>query len=217
MLGQVLSSLDQTVISLAMPTVSTRLGGLNLYGWVFVAYMLTSTVSIPIYGKLADLFGRKQVYLAGGLIFLVGSLLCGLAWNMAALVGFRAIQGLGAGCLMPVAFTLIADLYPIQERGRFQAPFGAVLTLASICGPAVGGVMVQYWNWRWIFYMSLVIGMPALLVVGLALHEQRQRGWAWGQCIPPLARRCRVLWSRIGAGWRRRPRNFSDPSAGRWV
>ncbi|GMA60470.1 MFS transporter [Alicyclobacillus fastidiosus] len=151
LMALILSSLDQTVVSTAMPTIARDLGGLSLYGWVFSIYMLTTTTTMPIYGKLCDLFGRKKLFLTGLFIFLAGSVLCGLAKNMLLLVIFRGVQGLGAGSQMPVAFTIVADIYPREKRGKFQGLFWSIFALSSIVGPVVGGFIVQYWYWGRIF------------------------------------------------------------------
>ncbi|WP_134687550.1 MDR family MFS transporter [Brevibacillus migulae] len=171
LLGLVLSSLEQTVVSTAMPAIVKELGGLSLYSWVFTLYMLTSTVTMPIYGKLADLFGRKKVYLVGLSLFLGGSALCGFAGSMLELILYRGIQGLGAGALMPVAFTIIADLFPPEKRARFMGVFSAVFTLSSILGPTVGGFLVEYGDWSFIFFLNLPIGIPAFFLIAYALQE----------------------------------------------
>lgn len=174
LMGLILSSLDQTIVATAMPSVSKELGGLSLYSWVFAIYMVTSTTSMPIYGKMADLFGRKKMYLIGLFLFLAGSTLCGLAENMLQLIVFRGIQGLGAGALMPIAFTIVADLYPPKQLGKFQGLFGAVFAISSILGPTLGGVIVEYWSWGWIFMINLFIGIPAWLILATSLHESKR-------------------------------------------
>ncbi|WP_258881290.1 MDR family MFS transporter [Paenibacillus sp. sptzw28] len=183
LMGLVLSSIDQTIVSTAMPTVINKLNGLNLYSWVFTVYMLASTTTMPIYGKMADLFGRRRIYMTGLTLFLIGSALCGFAGNMTELIVFRGIQGLGAGALMPVAFAIVADIYPPGKIGKFQGLFGAVFAISSICGPTVGGFVVEYLNWGWIFFINLPIGIPALFIVGMALkesksHEKRIIDWS---------------------------------------
>ncbi|GGG67328.1 MDR family MFS transporter [Paenibacillus radicis (ex Gao et al. 2016)] len=173
LLGLFLSSLDQTIVSTAMPTVINQLGGFSYYSWVFTVYMLASTTMMPIYGKLADLLGRKKVILTGLSLFLAGSALCGLAGNMSELILFRGIQGLGAGALMPIAMTIVADIYPPDKRGKFMGLLGAVVAISSVFGPAMGGVIVEHWNWGWIFYMNLPIGLVAFLLLALAMKESR--------------------------------------------
>ncbi|MED5020138.1 MDR family MFS transporter [Paenibacillus chibensis] len=175
LLGIFLSSLDQTIISTAMPTVIKELGGLSLYSWVFTVYMLASTSTMPIYGKLADLFGRKRMYLTGITLFLAGSVLCGFAGNITELIIFRGVQGLGAGALMPISMTIVADIYPPDKRGKFMGLFGVIFAVSSIIGPALGGLIVEQWNWGWIFYMNIPIGVPALLLIAIALKESKNK------------------------------------------
>lgn len=171
--GLILSSLDQTIVAAAMPTISRELGGLSLYSWVFSVYMLASTTAMPIYGKIADLFGRKRIFLIGLLLFLIGSLLCGLAGSMMELVAFRGVQGLGAGALMPIAFTIIADIYPPEQRVKFMGLFSTVFAAMTICGPAVGGLLVG-WNWSWIFLINIPFGGAAILILALSLEDKRE-------------------------------------------
>ncbi|MFC0330508.1 MDR family MFS transporter [Paenibacillus sepulcri] len=173
LLGLVLASLDQTIVSTAMPTIVKDLSGLHLYSWVFAIYMLASTTTIPIYGKLADLFGRKKVYMAGLLVFLAGSALCAMSGTMTELIIFRAVQGLGAGALMPIAFTIVGDLYPPERRGKFQGLFGGVFALTSTFGPTLGGIIVNYWHWGWIFLINLPIGIAAVLIILIAMKESK--------------------------------------------
>lgn len=173
LMGLVLSALDQTIVSTAMPTITKELGGLTLYSWVFAIYMLTSTTSMPIYGKMADLFGPKKMYLIGLFLFLMGSLLCGMADSMTGLIVARGVQGLGAGALMPVAFIIVGEVYPPEKRGKFQGLFGAVFALTSILGPSLGGILVEHLPWGWIFFINLPIGIAAFLILALAFRNQR--------------------------------------------
>lgn len=173
--GLILASLEQTIIAAAMPTVARQLGDFALYSWVFSSYMLASTTVMPIYGKLADVFGRKIMYLIGLLIFIAGSLLCGLAGSMAELIAFRAIQGVGAGALLPLSFTIVADLYPAEQRAKFMALFSASFAGASICGPALGGVLAER-DWSWIFFINVPIGLAAFFILAEALENKRRPG-----------------------------------------
>lgn len=173
LIGLILSSLDQTIIATAMPNIVRELDGLSLYSWVFTVYMLASTTTMPLYGKMADLFGRRTVYLIGLFLFLAGSVLCGFAATMMELIVFRGIQGLGAGALMPVAFTIIGDILPPERRGKFMGLFGAVFALSSILGPMLGGVIVEYWQWSWIFYLNIPIGVPVFIMIAAALKESK--------------------------------------------
>ncbi|MCZ8521938.1 MULTISPECIES: MDR family MFS transporter [Paenibacillus] len=175
LLGSVLASIDQTIVASAMPNVVKGWEGLSLYGWVFSAYMLASTVTMPIYGKLADLYGRKKTYAAGMLLFLAGSTLCGMAGNMPEFILYRALQGLGAGALLPVTFTMIADVFPPERRGTFMGWFGAVFAVSSTAGPALGGWLAEYGDWRWIFWINLPLGAAALLLIGGCLQENAAR------------------------------------------
>jgi EmrB/QacA subfamily drug resistance transporter len=163
MTGMLLAALDQTIVGTAMPTIVGRLGGIEHYAWVVTAYLLASTASTPLYGKVSDLIGRRPVLLFAISTFLVGSLLAGLSQNMLELIIFRGIQGLGAGGLMTLAFTIISDAVSPRDRGRYQGLFGAVFGLSSVAGPLVGGYFAEH-NWRWIFYINLPLGILALFL-----------------------------------------------------
>ena len=170
MLGMFLAALDQTIVSTALPTIVGDLGGLNHFSWVVTSYLLASTVSTPLYGKLGDMMGRKPVFLAAILIFLAGSVLAGLSQTMAQLIGFRALQGIGAGGLMVGAQAIIADIVPPRERGRYMGLIGSVFAVASIAGPLLGGFFVDNLSWRWVFYVNLPVGALAVVVVVTRLH-----------------------------------------------
>lgn len=160
-----LSSLDQTIVATAMPHIIVNLHGFEQYTWVTTGYLLASTVMVPIYGKLSDLFGRKPIFLIGVVIFLSGSALSGAAQSMTQLILFRGLQGLGAGALMPLAQTVVGDLFSPRERGKWQGLTGAIFGLASILGPTLGGWISDSLNWRWVFYVNLPIGIVAMLVL----------------------------------------------------
>ena len=170
MLGMFLAALDQTIVSTALPTIVGDLGGLNHLSWVVTSYLLATTASTPLYGKLGDMYGRKPVFLAAILIFLAGSMLSGLSHSMTELIGFRALQGMGAGGLMVGAQAIIADIVPPRERGRYMGLIGSVFAVASVAGPLLGGFLVESLSWRWVFYVNIPIGILAVLVVTFRLH-----------------------------------------------
>ncbi len=175
MLGMFLAALDQTIVATALPTIAGDLHGLNHLAWVVTAYLLTSTISTPLWGKLGDLYGRKKLFQAAIVIFLVGSALSGLSQDMAQLIGFRALQGIGAGGLMVGAQAIIGDLVSPRQRGRYMGYFGAVFGLSSVIGPLAGGFITQHLSWRWVFYINLPIGIVALAVIAVVLHLPRHR------------------------------------------
>ncbi len=179
MLGLFLAALDQTIVATALPTIVGEFGGLDHLSWVVTAYLLASTVTSPLYGKISDLYGRKVVFQTAIGLFLVGSILCGFSQNMAQLISFRAIQGLGAGGLIVMALTIVGDVVSPRERGRYQGYFGAVFGLASIAGPLLGGWFVDNFSWRWVFYINLPLGLVALFVTATVLnipfHRQDHR------------------------------------------
>lgn len=172
MLTMMLAAMDTTIVSTAIPQIVGDLGGFALFSWVFSVYLLAQTVTIPIYGKLADMFGRKSVLIIGTLIFLTGSVASALAWNMVALITFRGLQGLGAGSIMATVNTLAGDLYSVRERARVQGWLSSVWGVASIVGPTLGGAFAEYASWRWIFLINLPIGGLAVFLIAKFLHEK---------------------------------------------
>src|SRR5260370_38659901 len=164
-----LSSLDQTVVGTALPRIITDLNGANLYAWVVTVCLLTPTVTVPIYGKFSDVFGRKVMLMIGAALFLIGSWLSGPSQNMTELVLFRAIHGLGAGALFPIVIATIADLYSPRARGRFQGLFGAVFGLSFVVGPLIGGWITDNISWHWVFYVNVPFGIASLIVLSLPL------------------------------------------------
>jgi EmrB/QacA subfamily drug resistance transporter len=171
LLGMLLGALEATVVSTAMPTVVASLGGLEIYSWVFSAYLLTSTVTVPLWGKLSDLYGRRRFYVLCVGFFFAGSILCGVAQSMAQLVAFRAVQGMGAGGLFSLGMTIIAELYTPVERARIQGYFSSVWGVASIAGPFIGGFLTDQLNWRWVFYINVPFAFAAALVIWTQLDE----------------------------------------------
>ncbi|MEU7469344.1 MFS transporter [Streptomyces sp. NPDC044984] len=174
MLAMALAALDSTIVSTAVPQIVGDLGGFSYFSWLFSGYLLAVTVTLPVYGKLSDTFGRKPVLVAGAALFLLGSLLCAAAWNMAALIAFRVVQGLGGGALQGTVQTLAADLYPLQERPKIQARLSTVWALSAVAGPGIGGLLASYADWRWIFLVNLPVGTVALWLIVRHLHEPRR-------------------------------------------
>ncbi len=173
MTGMFIAALEATVVGTAMPTVIASLGGLNHYSWVFSAYLVTSTVTVPVWGKLSDLYGRRLLYQIGIAIFLLGTLLSGISTSMTQLIIFRAIQGLGAGALIPLGMTIIGDIFTVEERAKMQAYFSGVWGFSSVIGPIVGGFITDQISWRWVFFINLPIGIVAALIIGVALKEPK--------------------------------------------
>lgn len=170
LLGMLLAALDQTIVSTALPTIVSDLGGMDHLSWVVTAYMLAATAATPLWGKLGDQYGRKKLFLTAIVIFLVGSALCGMAQNMPQLIGFRALQGLGGGGLMVLSMAIVGDLVSPRERGKYQGLFGAVFGATSVLGPLLGGLFTEHLSWRWVFYVNLPIGVIALVVIATTLH-----------------------------------------------
>ncbi|MFD4541845.1 MDR family MFS transporter [Streptomyces bauhiniae] len=174
LLGLLLAALDQTIVSTALPTIVSDLGGLEHLSWVVTAYLLASTAATPLWGKLGDQYGRKRLFQLAIVIFLIGSALCGMAQNMPQLIGFRALQGLGGGGLMVLSMAIVGDIVPPRERGRYQGLFGAVFGATSVLGPLLGGLFTEQLSWRWVFYVNLPVGIVALVVIATALHIPRR-------------------------------------------
>ncbi|MDQ0189836.1 MDR family MFS transporter [Alicyclobacillus cycloheptanicus] len=170
-----LVAIDVTVVSTAMPHIVRDLKGLSLYSWVFAIYTLTTCITTPIYGKLSDLLGRRVIFTTGVILFVIGSMLSGASQTMQQLVWFRAFQGIGAGAVMPVTFTIIGDLFPGEQRARMQGLFSAVWGVAGLIGPLIGGLFVDYSSWRWIFYINVPIGIISIILVLSFLHEKFEK------------------------------------------
>ena len=207
MTGMLLAALDQTIVGTALPTIVGKLGGINHYSWVVTAYLLASTASTPLYGKVSDLYGRRPLLMFAIGTFLLGSLLAGLSQNMAELIAFRGIQGLGAGGLMTLAFTIVSDVVAPRDRPRYQGVFGAVFGLSSVAGPLVGGYFAQH-DWRWIFYLNVPLAIVAIFVcysvLRLVPHVKRDHTVDWlGAGLLVAAVICVLLALSFGgtAGW----------------
>jgi len=170
-----LAALEATAVGTAMPTVVADLGGMGRYSWVFSAYLLASTTTVPMYGKLADLFGRRRVFTMGVFLFLLGAALAGTSTSPGQLIAYRAVQGFGAGAVMPVSATLIADIYTIQERGKVQGLFSGVWAVSSIIGPTAGGLITDLLSWRWVFYINIPFGLASVVGLFLFYHEKVHR------------------------------------------
>jgi EmrB/QacA subfamily drug resistance transporter len=170
MTGLLLAALDQTIVSTALPTIVGEFGGINHLSWVVTAYLLASTASMPLWGKISDLYGRKRIYQTAIVLFLIASMLCGLAQSLWQLIAFRGLQGIGGGGLMSLTFTIVGDIVPPRERGRYTGYLTGTFALASVLGPLIGGVLTDHLSWRWVFYVNIPIGIVALFVTGVVLR-----------------------------------------------
>ncbi|MEU6236622.1 MDR family MFS transporter [Kitasatospora sp. NPDC047058] len=202
LLAMLLAALDQTIVSTALPTIVSDLGGLEHLSWVVTAYLLASTAATPLWGKLGDMYGRKRFFQASIVIFLLGSVLCGVAQNMGELIAFRALQGLGGGGLMVLSQAIVGDLVPPRDRGKYQGVFGAVFGVTSVLGPLLGGLFVDNLSWRWVFYVNLPIGVLALVVIAAVLHgaegKRRHRIDYPGTVLIAAVATCLVLMTSLG-------------------
>ena len=190
MLSTALVAIDATIIATAVPSIVRDIGGFAEFPWLFSIYLLAQAVSVPVYGKLSDLFGRKPVILWGIGLFLVGSIMCGAAWSVWVLIAFRVVQGLGAGAIMPTTITMVGDLYSVQERARVQGYIASVWGVASVVGPTLGGVFSEYVSWRWIFFVNIPLCLFAAAMIARRFHEKVDRGhpvidYRGAACWPP--------------------------------
>lgn len=198
-----LAAIEVTVISTAMPVITRDLGGLDLISWVFAIYLLTYAVMTPIFGKLADLYGRKKIFITGATLFLIGSALCGLSQSMEQLIMFRAIQGIGAGALMPMTFTIVGDVFSYEKRAKAQAIIGSIWGIAGIFGPLVGGFFVDFLTWHWIFYINIPFGLVAMYLIGKNLEEKiekRKRSIDYGGAITFIIGMSALLYALLSGG-----------------
>ncbi|MGD9485619.1 MDR family MFS transporter [Streptomyces sp. TRM70308] len=202
LMGMLLAALDQTIVATALPTIVSELGGMDHLSWVVTAYLLAATAATPLWGKLGDQYGRKKLFQSAITLFLIGSALCGAAQDMAQLIGFRALQGLGGGGLMVLSMAIVGDLVPPRERGRYQGLFGAVFGVTSVLGPLLGGLFVDHLTWRWVFYVNLPLGALALLVIAAVLHvpvgRERHRIDYLGTLLIASVATCVVLVTSLG-------------------
>ncbi|UTR09919.1 MFS transporter [Evansella sp. LMS18] len=198
-----LAAIEVTVISTAMPVITRDLGGLDLISWVFAIYLLSYAVMTPIFGKLADLFGRKKIFITGATLFLIGSVLCGMSQSMEQLIMFRAVQGIGAGALMPMSFTIVGDVFSYEQRARAQAIIGSIWGIAGIFGPLVGGFFVDFLTWHWIFFMNIPFGLLAMYLIWKNLEEKiekRKRSIDYGGAITFIIGTGALLYALLSGG-----------------
>lgn len=184
LLGLLMASMDNTIVATAMGTIVSEMGGMDKFVWVTSAYMVATMAGMPIFGKLSDMYGRKRFYIFGLAVFLLGSILCGTAGSMIELSVYRAIQGIGGGALMPIAFTIIFDIFPPEKRGKMTGLFGAVFGTSSVFGPLLGAYITEYFGWHWVFYINVPIGLLSLLFISLhykesLAHNKQSIDW-WG-------------------------------------
>jgi MFS family permease len=175
MLANFMAAVEATIVAIAIPTIVSTLGGFSLFTWVFSAFLLTQGATIPLYGKLADLYGRKNVFIFGVSLFIFGSALCGLARSMYTLILFRAIQGIGAGAVLPISQTIIGDIYNLEERARVQGYLSSVWGIAAVIGPAIGGIIVQNFSWSWVFFINVPIGFICISIIYVYFHEETEK------------------------------------------
>lgn len=203
MITMMLAAMDSTIVATAIPQIVGDLGGFSLFSWLFSIYLLIQTITIPLYGKLADIYGRKPILIFGIIIFLVGSATCGVAWNMNSLIFFRGIQAIGAGAIMATVNTIAGDIYTIQERAKIQGWLSSVWGVSAILGPTLGGAFAQYASWRWIFFINIPIGIAAIVLLSLFLHENKSekiRNINWTGAATMLAAGTVIMFGLLQGG-----------------
>ena len=204
MSGMFLASLDATIVSTAMPTIVGDLQGIDHYAWVFSAYLLAEIATIPLWGRLADMYGRKKIFLVGMVIFLIGSVFSGMASSMMMLVLFRGVQGIGAGCLLPVAQTITADLFTLEQRAKVSAFYSGLFGFSAIIGPLIGGYITDHWSWRWVFYVNVPIGIASIVLVATVMIEplehRTQHRLDWPGIVTLLGWTCLLVFALESGG-----------------
>lgn len=173
MLTMMLAAMDTTIVATAIPQIVGDLGGFSMFSWLFSIYLLIQTITIPVYGKLADIYGRKPILIIGIVVFLLGSVACGGAWDMYSLIFFRGLQAIGAGAIMATVNTIAGDIYSIRERAKIQGWLSSVWGISAIMGPALGGAFAQYASWRWIFFVNIPFGIASIILISKFLHENK--------------------------------------------
>ncbi len=203
MLTMVLAAMDSTIVATAIPQIVGDLGGFSLFSWLFSIYLLVQTITIPLYGKLADLYGRKPILIFGIIVFLMGSTACGFAWNMHSLIVFRGVQAIGAGAIMATINTIAGDIYTIEERGKIQGWLSSVWGISAILGPALGGALADYASWQWIFFINIPFGILSILIIIKFLHEKKpvkKPKIDWGGAVTMLVAGTVIMFGLLQTG-----------------
>ena len=203
MLTMVLAAMDTTIVATAIPQIVGDLGGFSLFSWLFSIYLLVQTITIPLYGKLADLYGRKPIIIFGIIVFLIGSAACGFAWNMPSLIVFRGVQAVGAGAMMATINTIAGDIYTIEERAKIQGWLSSVWGISAILGPSLGGALADYASWHWIFFINIPFGILSIVIIVKFLHEKapvKRPKIDWGGAISMLVAGTVIMFGLLQSG-----------------